>query len=193
MTAASISDYRDLARRRLPHMFFEYIDSGSYAEATLRANIDDMAALKLRQRVMCDVSKLSLSTSLFGQNLPLPVALGPVGFAGAFARRGEVQAARAAHAAGIPFTLSTVGICSAEEVAAVTGEQLWYQLYMIKDRAFMASVLERVAALGVKVLVFTVDLPVAGARYRDARSGLNSPGNVGRHRVMQGLRALIGL
>lgn len=187
VTAAAIEDYRELARQRLPHMFFEYIDGGSYREATLHANISDIAALKLRQRVMCDVSKLSFSTQVFGQPLALPFALGPVGFAGAFARRGEVQAARAAHAAGIPFALSTVGICSAEEVAAVAGGKLWYQLYMIKDRAFMADMMARVADLGVEVLLFTVDLPVPGARYREARSGMNSPGNVGLlHRVMQG-------
>lgn len=187
MIAASISDYRELARRRLPHMFFEYIDSGSYAEATLRANVADMEALKLRQRVMCDVSKLSLETELFGRRMAVPVALGPVGFAGAFARRGEAQAARAARAAGIPFCLSTVGICSAEEVARVAGDLLWYQLYMLKDRGFMAALLERVAGVGVDVLVFTVDLPVAGARYRDMRSGMNSPGGM-RHirRLLQG-------
>jgi L-lactate dehydrogenase (cytochrome) len=186
--AASISDYRELARRRLPHMFFEYIDSGSYAEATLRANLNDMSALKLRQRVMCDVSKLSLETTLLGRTLKLPVALGPVGFAGAFSRRGEAQAARAARAAGVPFCLSTVGICSAEEVSAEAGDLLWFQLYMLKDRAFMASLLDRVAALGVEVLIFTVDLPVAGTRYRDARSGMNSPGGVGFwRRVAQGL------
>ena len=167
-------------------MFFEYIDGGSYDEVTLAANVEDMRALKLRQRVMCDVSKLSTKANWFGRDYPLPVALGPVGFAGAFARRGEVQAARAAKAAGVPFCLSTVGICSAEEVSPVAGDLLWYQLYMLKDRAFMQGVLDRVAALGVDVLMFTVDLPVGGARYRDIRTGMNNPGAVGLlNRVMQ--------
>jgi L-lactate dehydrogenase (cytochrome) len=185
--AASISDYRELARQRLPRMFFEYIDGGSYDEVTLAANLADTRALKLRQRVMCDVSKISTKATWFGREYPLPVALGPVGFAGAFARRGEVQAARAAKDFGVPFCLSTVGICSAEEVSAVAGDLLWYQLYMLKDRGFMEGVLHRVAALGVDVLMFTVDLPVAGTRYRDIRSGMNNPGAVGLlNRVMQG-------
>jgi len=175
MVAVTVADYREAARKRLPKLFFEYLDGGSYAELTLARNVSDMEALALRQRVMCDVSELNTATELFGQQMAMPVGLGPVGFAGMFARRGEVQAARAAHAAGVPFCLSTVGICSVEEVAANAPEAPWYQLYMIKDRAYMAELLKRVSTCGCPVLVFTVDLPVAGARYRDVHSGMSGP------------------
>ncbi|MFO0453109.1 MAG: L-lactate dehydrogenase [Pseudomonadota bacterium] len=176
---ASISDYRELARRRLPRMLFEYVDGGSYDEVTLRANVQDLQAIRLRQRVMRDVSATSLATHWFGRDWSLPVALGPVGFAGAFARRGELQAARAAGAAGVPFTLSTVGICSVEEVAAALPGAFWFQLYVIRDRGFLSGLLERVAAARPAALVLTADLPVAGARYRDVRSGMHAPGAVG--------------
>ena len=171
MTPASVADYRAAARRRLPRVLFDYIDGGSYAEETLAANVADLQALKLRQRVLRDVSKLSMSTTLFGQTLSMPVVLSPVGLAGMYARRGEAQAARAAKAAGVPFTLSTVGVCTAAEVAEAAAPP-WFQLYMIRDRGFMAEVLARTAALGCPVLVFTVDLPVPGARYRDVRNGM---------------------
>jgi L-lactate dehydrogenase (cytochrome) len=171
---ASTSDERALARRRLPRALFDYIDGGANSEITLSRNISDMEAVVLRQRVMRDVSSIDTSTTLFGQNLTMPLMMGPVGFAGMFARRGEVQAARAAEAAGVPFTLSTVGICPMEEVAAVVKAPIWYQLYMIKDRGYMAALLQRAKALGVRVLVFTVDLPVSGARYRDQRSGFSA-------------------
>jgi len=154
-------------------MLFDYIDGGSYSEVSLRRNVSDMETIALRQRVMRDVSALDTSTTLFGRAMSLPVALGPVGFAGMFAKRGEVQAARAAEAAGVPFTLSTVGICSMEEVRAGVKNPIWYQLYMIKDRGYMAELLGRAAGLGTDVLVFTVDLPVTGARYRDLRSGFS--------------------
>lgn len=170
--AASVADFRELARRRLPRVLFDYIDGGSYAEVTLARNTSDMKALNLRQRVMRDMSSLDLSTELFGRTLEMPVVLGPVGFAGMYARRGEVQAARAARAAGIPFTLSTVGICSVDEVAAGAGTPPWFQLYMTKDRGHMRDLLARVAAAGSPVLVLTVDLPTPGARYRDLRSGM---------------------
>ena len=152
-------------------MLFDYIDGGSYAEATLAANVADLRALKLRQRVLRDVSELSTTTTLFGQTLAMPVVLAPVGLAGMYARRGEAQAARAAKAAGVPFTLSTMGVCTAAEVARAAAPP-WFQLYMIRDRGFMAEVLSRTAALGCPVLVFTVDLPVPGARYRDVRNGM---------------------
>jgi L-lactate dehydrogenase (cytochrome) len=169
---ASVSDYREAARRRLPRVLFDYIDGGSYAEATLGANVTDIRALKLRQRVLRDVSKLTTETQLFGQTLSMPVVLSPVGLAGMYARRGEAQAARAAKAAGVPFTLSTVGVCTAKEVADAAGTPPWFQLYMTRDRGFMAEVLARTAELGCPVLVFTVDLPVPGARYRDVRNGM---------------------
>jgi L-lactate dehydrogenase (cytochrome) len=171
MRPASVADYRAAAKRRLPRVLFDYIDGGSYAEATLAANVADLRALKLRQRVLRDVSRLSTATSLFGQPLSMPVVLAPVGLAGMYARRGEAQAARAAKAAGVPFTLSTVGVCTAAEVAAAAAPP-WFQLYMIRDRGFMAAVLAQTEALGCPVLVFTVDLPVPGARYRDVRNGM---------------------
>jgi L-lactate dehydrogenase (cytochrome) len=170
--AASTLDYRELARRRLPHFLFEYIDGGSYAEVTLRRNVDDLAAIALRQRILRDVSALDLSTKLFGQELKMPVALAPIGLAGMNARRGEVQAARAAEKAGVPFCLSTVSACPLSEVAQGTSAPFWFQLYMIRDRGFMRDLLDQATAAGCNALVFTVDMPVPGSRYRDYRSGL---------------------
>ena len=170
MRAASVSDYRELARRRLPNIFFEYIDGGSYAETTLARNVADIEAIALRQRVMRDMTKLDMSIETLGQKLAMPVGLAPVGMAGMYASRGEVQAARAAAEVGVPFCLSTVGVCSVEEVAKA-GVAPWFQLYMLKDRGYMKSLIERAKALGCPVLVFTVDLPTPGSRYRDIRSG----------------------
>ncbi len=186
MIAACVADYRELARRRLPRVLFDYIDGGSYGEVTLRRNVEDLEAIALRQRVLRDVSTISLATEWFGQPLSMPVALAPVGMAGMYARRGEAQAARAAQAAGVPMILSTVSVCDLSEVKAATGEAPWFQLYMIKDRAYMADLLARAAALGVKVLVFTVDLPVPGARYRDYRTGLFG-GNAAKTFLKRGL------
>jgi len=171
---ANTADDRELARRRLPRMLFDYIDGGAYSEVTLRRNVMDMEAVALRQRVMVDVSTLDTSTTLFSRPMALPIALAPVGFAGMFARRGEVQAARAAAAAAVPFTLSTLSICPLEEVRAAADQPVWFQLYMIRDRGYMAELLARAAALGTEVLVFTVDLPVTGSRYRDLRSGFSA-------------------
>jgi L-lactate dehydrogenase (cytochrome) len=150
---------------------FDYIDGGSYAEQTLAANVADFAAIRLRQRVLQDVSALSLSTTIFGQTLSMPVALAPVGLAGLYARRGEIQAARAARHAGVPFSLSTMGVARAADLAR-TVIPPWYQLYMIRDRGFMSDLLARVRDAGCPVLLLTVDLPVPGARYRDARNGM---------------------
>jgi len=172
MKAAAITDYRAVARRRVPRFLFDYLDGGSYAETTLRRNVSDLQDLEIRQRVLRDVSAIDLQTQLFGQSLALPVALAPVGLAGMYARRGEVQAARAAEAAGIPFTLSTVGVCPISEVAAATTKPFWFQLYVLRDRGFMRDLLARAREAGCSALVFTVDLPVPGARYRDLRSGL---------------------
>ena len=172
MKAASITDYRELARRRLPRFLFDYIDGGSYAETTLGRNVSDLRDVALRQRVLRDVSDIDLSTTLFGQKQSLPVALGPVGLAGMNARRGEVQAARAAAAFGVPFTLSTVGACSIGEVAAGSPTPFWFQLYMIRDRAFMTDLLDLAEQAKCPALIFTVDMPVPGSRYRDYRSGL---------------------
>ncbi|RYF93328.1 MAG: L-lactate dehydrogenase [Caulobacteraceae bacterium] len=172
MIAACVADYRELARRRLPRVLFDYIDGGSYGEVTLRRNVEDLEAIPLRQRVLRDISSINLATELFGQPMSMPLALAPIGMAGMYARRGEVQAARAARAAGVPMILSSVAVCDLAEVTAGAGAAPWFQLYMIRDRAYMAELLARAAALGSQVLVFTVDLPVPGARYRDYRSGL---------------------
>jgi L-lactate dehydrogenase (cytochrome) len=180
MKGASVTDYRELARRRLPRFLFDYIDGGSFAEVTLRRNIADLERITLRQRVLRDVSSIDLSTTLFGQKLALPVMLAPVGLAGMNARRGEVQAARAAEAKGVPFCLSTVSACALEEVVRGVTKPFWFQLYMIRDRDFMRDLLAKAAAAGCSALVFTVDMPVPGSRYRDVRSGLASaPGLAG--------------
>ena len=180
MKAASALDYRELARKRLPPFLFEYIDGGSYAEATLKRNSADLSDVILRQRVLRDVSEVSLATELFGEKLSMPVMLGPVGLAGMNARRGEVQAALAALGAGVPFTLSTVSACSIEEVATGSGSPFWFQLYMIRDRAFMRDLLAQAREAKCSALVFTVDMPVPGTRYRDYRSGLaGAPGVAG--------------
>ena len=179
MTPASIEDYREAARRRVPHFLFEYVDGGSYAETTLARNIDDLRAVALRQRVLRDVSAIDLSTSLFGQSLAMPVALAPVGLAGLLARRGETQAVRAAEAEGVPFCLSTVSACPIAEVRAAASRPFWFQLYMIRDRAFMRDLLAKAREAGCSTLVFTVDLPVPGSRYRDRRSGLAGAPGVG--------------
>jgi len=172
LTPASVSDYRALAESRLPRMLFDYIDGGAYDEVTLAANRTDFLALRLRQRVMRDVSNVDTSARILGHDVSFPVVLGPVGLAGMMARRGEVQAVRAADAAGVPFCLSTVGLCSLEELRAASAKPFWFQLYMMRDRGFVRALLQRARAVGVETLVFTVDLPVVGARYRDARNGM---------------------
>lgn len=190
MTPASVGDFREAARRRLPRFLFEYIDGGSYAEVTLRNNVEELVAIALRQRVLRDVSTLDLSTELFGQQLALPVALAPIGLAGLNARRGECQAVRAANAAGIPFTLSTVSACDIGEVARAARAPFWFQLYMIRDRSFMRDLLAQAASAGYSALVFTVDMPVPGSRYRDYRTGLaGAPGLAGAAR--RALQAMV--
>ena len=171
MKPACVADYRLAAKARLPRVLFDYIDGGSYAESTLRANVSDIQAVRLRQRVLRDVSKLNLATRVFGQKLSMPVILAPVGLAGMYARRGEVQAARAAKAAGVPFSLSTVGVSAIGEVAAAA-QPPWFQLYMMKDRGFMSELMAVAREAACPVLLFTVDLPVPGARYRDTRNGM---------------------
>jgi len=173
MTIASIADFRGAAKRRLPRFLFEYIDGGSYAEVTLKRNIADLESVALRQLVLRDFAEMDLSTELFGQKQALPVALGPVGLAGLYARRGECQAARAAEAAGVPFTLSTMAACSLSEVATATTRPFWFQLYATRDRGFLRDMLTQARELGCSVLVFTVDLPIPGTRYRDQHTGLS--------------------
>ena len=173
MRPVCVADYRGAARRRLPRVLFDYIDGGSYGETTLAANMADLQAVKLRQRVMRDVSALSTGTEVFGQCLSMPVVLAPIGLAGMNARRGEAQAARAARTAGLPFSLSTVGVCAIDEVARAAAPP-WFQLYMIRDRGFMSDVLARAREAACPVLLFTVDLPTPGARYRDVRNGMTA-------------------
>jgi L-lactate dehydrogenase (cytochrome) len=173
MIAVSPLDYRESAQRRIPAFLFGYLDGGAGTEVTLRRNIADLEAVSLRQRVLRDVSHIDVSTELFGQTLDLPLVLGPIGLAGLTARRGEVQAARAAEAANVPFTLSTVSACSIDEVRKATTRPFWFQLYMMRDRVFMRELLARAVEAGCSTLMFTVDMPVAGARYRDYRTGLN--------------------
>lgn len=182
----SVGDYRELARRHLPRQLFDYLDGGAYAESTLAANVRDLAALQLRQRVLRDVSGLTLSTTVLGQALSMPVVLGPVGLAGMFATRAEVQAARAAESAGVVFCESTVSICSVEEVAAAVAGPVWFQLYVMRDRSYAEDLMSRASAVGCPVLVLTVDLPTVGSRYRDTRNGMSGPPTL-RGRVLRGL------
>lgn len=186
MTIASTADFRTAAMRRLPRFLFDYADGGAYAEQTLRRNVEDLASMALKQRVLRDVEAFDPSVTLFGRKQRLPVILGPVGIAGMYRRRGECQAARAAHAAGIPFTLSTVSLCSLREVRRATDGPLWFQLYVIRDRAFMSDLLATAKDLGADALVFTVDMPVPGARYRDAHSGMSGP-HAPLRRVLQAM------
>jgi L-lactate dehydrogenase (cytochrome) len=167
--AANASDYRALAKARLPHFLFEYIDGGSYDELTLRRNVEDLQAVALKQRVLRDVSDIDLSAELFGKSWAMPVGLGPVGLAGLYARRGEVQAVKAAAAASVPMALSTVGGCSLREVAA-SGHVPWFQLYFVKDRGFVESMIDTAKEVGCEALILTVDLAVPGSRYRDYRA-----------------------
>ena len=180
VTPVTALDYRRLAKRRLPRFLFDYIDGGAGEEKSMDANADDFLKLKLRQRVMCDVDNVDTSTTLFGQPASMPLVLAPVGLAGMMRRRGEVQGVRAATRAGIPFTTSTVGICSVEEVQAAAGKPAWFQLYMLRDRGLVTALLERAQQAGCTTLVFTVDLAVAGMRHRDSRNGMLGGGVAGR-------------
>lgn len=175
MIVSAPSDYREAARRRLPRFLFDYMDGGAVAENTMNANATELASVALRQRVLCGAGEPTLATTILDASWAMPVALGPVGATGMYARRGEVQAARAASRAGIPYTLSTVSVCSIEEVASQASGALWSQLYVLKDRGYMRNALERAWAAGMKTLVFTVDMPIPGSRYRDNRSGMSGP------------------
>ncbi|WP_299188635.1 FMN-dependent L-lactate dehydrogenase LldD [uncultured Psychrobacter sp.] len=186
MIISSANDYRAAAKRRLPPFLFHYIDGGAYEEYTLKRNIEDLSQIALRQRVLNDMSQLNLETQLFDETMSMPVALSPVGLTGMYARRGEVQAAMAADQKGIPFTMSTVSVCPIEEVAPKINRPMWFQLYVLKDRGFMQNALERAKAAGCSTLVFTVDMPVPGARYRDAHSGMSGK-NAAMRRYLQSM------
>ncbi len=170
---ASVSDYRLLAKRRLPRQLFDLVEGGAYEEITLAENRADILAVRLRQRVMRDVSNIDTTTTVLGEKLSLPVILAPIGACGMVARRAEAQGARAAEAFGVPFCLSTVSICSIEEVRQATTAPFWFQLYMMRDRGYVRALLERAQAAGCGTLVFTVDLAVLGSRYRDVRNGVS--------------------
>ncbi|WP_232059233.1 L-lactate dehydrogenase [Kineobactrum salinum] len=176
----TVADYRRLAMRRLPRFLFDYIDGGANDEITLAANTSAFRALRLKQRVMRDVSSVDTSTLLFGRQASMPLALAPVGMAGMFARRGEVQAARAAQRVGVPFTSSTVGICPLEEIRVATSQPFWFQLYMLRDRDFIGELLERAERAGCETLAFTIDLPLPGLRLRDFRNGMLGGGWPGK-------------
>jgi len=173
---ATADDYRRLARRRLPRFLFDYVDGGAGREQTLAANAAGFDALKLRQRVLVDVGDIDTSTALLGQPADLPLMLAPAGLAGMLARRGEVQAARAADSRHLPMTVSTVGICPFAEVQAASRQPVWFQLYMLRDREAVGDILDQVWADGCRTLVFTIDLPLPGMRHRDTRNGLGVPG-----------------
>lgn len=185
MIISSAADFREAARRRLPRFLFDYADGGAYAEQTLHRNVSDLSGVALRQRVLKDVASIDLKSTLFGREVSLPVALGPVGISGMYARRGELQAARAARRSGIPLCLSTVSICPIEDVAKAA-DPFWFQLYVIRDRGFMKDLIATAKAAGAEAMVFTVDMPVPGARYRDAHSGMSGP-NAPVRRVLQAM------
>jgi len=172
MKIVNFAGFRTEAQKRLPSFLFEYIDGGSYDEHTLRRNVEDFKAVVLRQRVLRDVSNIRTGTRLFGRDMAMPVALAPIGIAGFYRRRGEVQAARAAEAAGIPMVLSTMSCCPLEEVRAASTLPLWMQLYIIRDRGFMKDFLKRMETAGIDTLFLTVDLAINGIRYRDRIGGL---------------------
>src|SRR5437764_7094939 len=169
LAPATAADYRELARRRIPRQLFDYVDGGAYDEATMRANVADLAKVLLRQVVMRDVSTRDASTEVLGQRLALPVILAPVGLGGMLAPRAEVQAARAAEGAGVPFVESTVSICPIEEVARATRVPPWFQLYVMRDRAYAEDLMARAQAVGSPVLPLTIDLAAACASHRDIR------------------------
>lgn len=172
MKAACVKDYRLLAKKKIPKFLFEYLDGGSFSEVTQRQNLKNLEAISLRQRVLQGTSDIDTTVKLFGSTYNLPVALGPVGLAGMYARRGECQALRACENTNIPFSLSTVGVCSLKEVAEVSNKPFWFQLYMIRDRSFMVDLLNQAREAKCSALIFTVDMPIPGSRYRDYHSGL---------------------
>ncbi len=170
-----IADLKKLARKRVPKMFFDYADSGAWTESTYRANESDFAKIKLRQRVLVDMTDRSLATSMIGQPVSMPVALSPTGLAGMQHADGEMLAAKAAEEFGVPFTLSTMSICSIEDVASATKKPFWFQLYVMKDRDFVRNLIERAKAAGCSALVLTLDLQILGQRHKDLRNGLSAP------------------
>jgi L-lactate dehydrogenase (cytochrome) len=171
----TIADLKECARRRVPKMFFDYADSGAWTEGTYRANEEDFQKIKLRQRVLVDMTNRSLKTTMVGQEVSMPVALAPTGLTGMQHADGEMLAARAAEEFGVPFTLSTMSICSIEDVAAATSKPFWFQLYVMRDRAYIERLIQRAKAAGCSALVLTLDLQIIGQRHKDIRNGLSTP------------------
>ena len=170
-----VEDFRQLAERRVPRMFYDYADSGSWTESTYRANEADLQKLKFRQRVAVDIGKRSLRSAMIGQDVAMPVAIAPTGLTGMQHADGEILGARAAEAFGIPFTLSTMSICSIEDIAAHTSKPFWFQLYVMRDRDFIGRLIDRAKAARCAALVLTLDLQVLGQRHKDIRNGLSTP------------------
>lgn len=173
--ALTIADLKERARRRVPKMFFEYADSGAWTEGTYRANEDDFHKIKLRQRVLVDMTNRSLGSEMIGEKVSMPVALAPTGFTGMQHADGEMLAAQAAEEFGVPFTLSTMSICSIEDVRSVTSKPFWFQLYVMQDRDFVLNLIDRAKAAGCSALVLTLDLQILGQRHKDLRNGLSAP------------------
>src|SRR6187399_2438042 len=171
----SIEDLRQAARRRVPKAIFDYADRGSYDEVTFNRNLADLAAIQLRQRVMVDVSQQQLATTILGERWEIPVGVGPTGLTGLFHANGEMLGARAAQAFGVPFCLSTMSICSIEDVRSVVQKPFWFQVYLMRDRSFNLELLERAKAANCSAIMLTVDMPVQGLRRRDAKNGLSIP------------------
>lgn len=173
--ALTIADLKDRARRRVPKMFFDYADSGAWTEGTYRANEDDFHKVKLRQRVLVDMTNRSLASEMIGEAVSMPVALAPTGLTGMQHADGEMLAAQAAEEAGVPFTLSTMSICSIEDVRSVTSKPFWFQLYVMQDKDFVHNLIDRAKAAGCSALVLTLDLQILGQRHKDLRNGLSAP------------------
>jgi L-lactate dehydrogenase (cytochrome) len=171
----TIADLKDLARRRVPKMFFDYADSGGWTESTYRANEEDFQKIKFRQRVLVDMSNRSLESTMIGEKVAMPVALAPTGMTGMQHPDGEMLAAQAAEEFGVPFTLSTMSICSIEDVASVTKKPFWFQLYVLRDKDFVQDLIDRAKAAKCSALVLTLDLQILGQRHKDIRNGLSAP------------------
>jgi L-lactate dehydrogenase (cytochrome) len=170
-----IGELKELARRRVPRMFYDYADSGSWTESTYRENEEAFRKYKLRQRVAVNIDNRSLASTMIGQPVSMPVALSPVGLTGMQHADGEILAARAAEEFGVPYTLSTMSICSIEDVAAATSKPFWFQLYVMRDRAYIERLIQRAKAAGCSALVLTLDLQIIGQRHKDIRNGLSTP------------------
>ena len=181
----TIDDLKQAARRRVPKMFFDYADSGAWTEGTYRANEADFAAIKLRQRVLVDMTDRSLESTMIGEKVAMPVALAPTGLTGMQHADGEILAAQAAEAFGVPFTLSTMSVCSIEDVAAATTKPFWFQLYVMRDRDFVKRLIQRAKDAGCSALVLTLDLQILGQRHKDIRNGLSTPPKFTPHHIWQ--------